>query len=100
MTYVTGAPDDGRARRCAPHSTGANLHHRREGLRRSGVPRDEVFLESKVSISDYGYDATLHAFDKAAGKLDVDRLDLLILHQPLSSRFDLTLEAYRALEKV
>jgi len=69
-----------------------------EGLRRSGVRRDEVFLETKVWISDYGYDATLHAFDKGAAKLGVDRLDLLLLHQPLSSRFDLTLDAYRALE--
>jgi diketogulonate reductase-like aldo/keto reductase len=59
-----------------------------------------VFLETKVWISDYGYDATLHAFDKSAGKLGVDRLDLLLLHQPLPSRFDLTLAAYRALEKL
>ena len=71
-----------------------------EGVRRSGIARDEVFIETQVWISDYGYDATLHAFDKSAGKLDVDRLDLLILHQPLSSRFDLTLDAYRALEKL
>ena len=71
-----------------------------EGVRRSGIARDEVFIETKVWISDYGYDATLHAFDKGAGKLGVDRLDLLILHQPLSSRFDLTLDAYRALEKL
>jgi diketogulonate reductase-like aldo/keto reductase len=71
-----------------------------EGVRRSGIARDEVFIETKVWISDYGYDATLHAFDKSAGKLGVDRLDLLILHQPLSSRFDLTLDAYRALEKL
>jgi diketogulonate reductase-like aldo/keto reductase len=71
-----------------------------EGLRRAGVPRDDVFLETKVWISDYGYDATLHAFDKSAGKLDVDCIDLLLLHQPLSSRFDRTLEAYRALEKL
>jgi len=69
-----------------------------EALRSSGVPRDDVFLETKVWISDYGYDATLHAFEKSAGKLGVDRLDLLLLHQPLPSRFDLTLEAYRALE--
>ena len=71
-----------------------------EGLRRSGVPRDQVFLETKVWISDYGYDATLHAFDKSATKLGVDRVDLLLLHQPLSTRFDLTLDAYRALEKL
>jgi diketogulonate reductase-like aldo/keto reductase len=59
-----------------------------------------VFIETKVWISDYGYDATLHAFNKSAGKLGVERLDLLLLHQPLPSRFDLTLDAYRALEKL
>ena len=69
-----------------------------EGIRQSGIARDEVFIETKVWISDYGYDATLHAFEKSAGKLGVDRIDLLILHQPLPSRFDLTLDAYRALE--
>ena len=78
----------------------ANEREVGEGVRRSGIARDEVFLETKVWISDYGYDATLHAFDKSAGKLGVDRLDLLILHQPLSSRFDLSLDAYRALEKL
>lgn len=69
-----------------------------EGLRRSGVPRDDVFLESKVWVSDYGYDKTLHAFDKAAGKLGVDTLDLFILHQPAPNRFELVVEAYKALE--
>jgi diketogulonate reductase-like aldo/keto reductase len=59
-----------------------------------------VFLETKVWISDYGYDATLHAFEKSVGKLGVERIDLLLLHQPLTSRFDLTLDAYRALEKL
>jgi diketogulonate reductase-like aldo/keto reductase len=68
--------------------------------RRAEIARDDVFLETKVWISDYGYDATLHAFDKSAGKLGVDRLDLLLLHQPLPSRFTLTLDAYRALEKL
>ena len=71
-----------------------------EGIRRSGVDRDEVFVETKVWISDYGHDATLHAFDKSAGKLGVERLDLLILHQPLPGRFDLALDAYRALEEL
>lgn len=71
-----------------------------EAIRRSGVDRAEVFVETKVWISDYGYDATLHAFDKSAGKLGIDQLDLLILHQALPSRFDLTIDAYRALEKL
>ena len=71
-----------------------------EGIRRSGVDRSEVFIETKVWISDFGYDATRHAFDKSAAKLGVDQLDLLILHQALPERFDLTVEAYRALESL
>lgn len=69
-----------------------------EAVRRTGIPRDEVFIETKVWISDYGYDETLHAFEKSTGKLGVDTLDLLILHQALPERFDLTLGAYQALE--
>jgi diketogulonate reductase-like aldo/keto reductase len=57
-----------------------------------------VFIETKVWISDYGYDEALHAFDKSAGKLGVDQIDLLILHQPLPSAFDRTIGAYEALE--
>ena len=65
---------------------------------RSGLDRAEVFLETKIWITDYGYDETLHGFEKSARKLGVDRIDLLILHQALPSEFDRTLEAYRALE--
>ncbi|HNM86556.1 MAG: aldo/keto reductase [Mycobacterium sp.] len=71
-----------------------------EAIRRSGLTRDEIFIETKVWISDYGYDATLHAFDKAAGKLGVDTIDLLILHQALPDEFNLTIDAYKALEKL
>jgi len=67
-------------------------------VRNSGLAREEVFLETKIWISDYGYDQTLHGFEKSAGKLGVDRIDLLILHQALPSDFDKTLGAYRALE--
>ena len=69
-----------------------------QAIRDSGLPREEVFIETKVWISDYGYSQTLHAFDKSAAKLGVDWIDLLILHQALPSQFVLTLEAYRALE--
>jgi diketogulonate reductase-like aldo/keto reductase len=69
-----------------------------EAIQRSGVDRSEVFLETKIWISDYGFDETLHGFTKSARKLGVDRIDLLILHQALPSEFDKTLEAYRALE--
>lgn len=69
-----------------------------KALRLSGLGRDEVFIETKVWISDFGYDETLRAFDKSAKKLGLERIDLFILHQALPSRFELTLEAYRALE--
>src|SRR6201992_169915 len=85
--------------RLIDHAAGS-LHERGwvEAIRRSGLARDEVFIETKVWISDYGYDQTLHAFDKSAGKLGVDQIDLLILHQALPSDFGKTLAAYRALE--
>ena len=69
-----------------------------EGIRRSGLDRSDVFIETKVWVSDFGYDETLHAWDKAAGKLGVEQLDLLILHQPAPDRFEKTIAAYKALE--
>jgi diketogulonate reductase-like aldo/keto reductase len=69
-----------------------------EAVHNSGLDRSEVFLETKIWISDYGYDKTLHGFEKSARKLGVDQIDLLILHQALPSDFEATLEAYRALE--
>jgi diketogulonate reductase-like aldo/keto reductase len=78
----------------------ANEREVGEGIRRAGISRDDIFIETKVWISDYGYDETLHAFDKSAGKLGVDQLDLFILHQALPSAFDRTLGAYRALEQL
>ncbi|QYO78382.1 aldo/keto reductase [Devosia salina] len=69
-----------------------------DAIKRSGLTRDDVFIETKVWISDYGYDETLHSFEKSARKLGVEQIDLLILHQALPSAFDRTLEAYRALE--
>jgi diketogulonate reductase-like aldo/keto reductase len=69
-----------------------------EAVRASDLDRSEVFLETKIWISDYGYDETLHGFEKSARKLGVDQIDLLILHQALPSEFEKTLEAYRALE--
>ncbi|WP_084126751.1 aldo/keto reductase [Demequina sp. NBRC 110054] len=64
----------------------------------SDLPREDLFLETKVWVSDYGYDETLHAFDKASTKLGVEQLDLLILHQPAPSRWERVVAAYKALE--
>ena len=58
-----------------------------EAVHNSGLDRSEVFLETKIWISDYGYDKTLHGFEKSARKLGVDQIDLLILHQALPSEF-------------
>ena len=76
----------------------ANEREVGNAIRNSALPRAEIFIETKIWISDYGYDQTLHAFDKSAGKLGVETIDLLILHQALPGRFDLTQQAYRALE--
>jgi diketogulonate reductase-like aldo/keto reductase len=69
-----------------------------EAVARSGLDRSDVFLETKIWITDFGYDKTLHGFEKSAAKLGFEHIDLLILHQALPSAFDRTLEAYRALE--
>ncbi|SNT52840.1 aldo/keto reductase [Rhodococcoides kyotonense] len=71
-----------------------------EAITRSGIAREDIFIETKVWITDFGYDATLHSFDKSAGKLGVEQIDLLILHQALPGEFELTVDSYRALEKL
>ena len=71
-----------------------------QAIAASGLPRDEIFIETKIWISDYGYDETLHGFEKSAAKLGVEQIDLLILHQPLPTAWEKTLGAYRALERL
>jgi diketogulonate reductase-like aldo/keto reductase len=71
-----------------------------EAVHAADLDRSQVFLETKIWISDYGYDETLHGFEKSARKLGVEQIDLLILHQALPSAFDRTLAAYRALENL
>ena len=83
--------------------TAASYFNEREvgdGVRASGLDRSEVFIETKLWISDYGYEEALHAFDKSAGKLGVEQIDLLLLHQPLTTAFEKTVAAYKALEKL
>lgn len=67
-------------------------------IKASGAAREEVTIESKVWISDYGYEETLHAFEKSAAKLGVDYIDIFILHQALPGEFEKTIAAYKALE--
>lgn len=67
-----------------------------EGIRRSGLPRDEVFVTSKVGNDDHGFDATLRAFDVSMAALEQDVLDLYLIHWPVPSR-DLYVDTWRAI---
>src|SRR5699024_2096311 len=69
-----------------------------EAIKNSGIGRDDIFIETKVWISDYGFNETLHGFEKSAGKLGVDTIDLLLLHQALAGDCEQTIHAYRQLE--
>lgn len=83
--------------------TAAGYQNEREvgdGIRASGLDRNDVFIETKVWVSDYGHAETLHAFEKSSRKLGLDRIDLLLLHQPMPQHFDRTVAAYKALEEL
>jgi diketogulonate reductase-like aldo/keto reductase len=71
-----------------------------EAIRRSGVDRDQIFIVTKLWISDYGHDDALVGFDACLRRLDVDHVDLFLLHQPVPSEFDRTVGAYKAIEEM
>ena len=71
-----------------------------EGVRSSGIPREEIFVTTKLWISDYGYDRTLHAFDRSLRKLGLDVLDLYLIHWPVPSAFETTVDSYKAAMKL
>jgi 2,5-diketo-D-gluconate reductase A len=66
-------------------------------LQASGVPRDEVFLTTKVWNTAQGYDETLRSFDESLTKLGTDHVDLYLIHWPAPKQ-DKYVETYRALE--
>jgi 2,5-diketo-D-gluconate reductase A len=53
-----------------------------KGLRRSGVARDELFVTSKLWVQDTGFEKTRQAIDKSLRRLQLDHLDLFLIHQP------------------
>ncbi|WNB87024.1 aldo/keto reductase [Cellulomonas sp. ATA003] len=65
-------------------------------VRASGLPRDEVYVTSKVWNDDQGYDATMRAFEGSAERLDLGVVDLFLIHWPVPSQ-DLYLDSWRAL---
>jgi 2,5-diketo-D-gluconate reductase A len=71
-----------------------------EAIAASDVHRSELFIQTKVWVSDYGFDEALHAFDVSTRKLGIDTIDLYFLHQPLPQHFDSTVGAYKALERL
>jgi 2,5-diketo-D-gluconate reductase A len=70
------------------------------GIRRSGVDRSEVFVTTKLWMSDYGYQRAIRAFDASLRRLGIDYVDLYVLHWPMPNDFEATIGAYKAVEKV
>jgi len=64
-------------------------------VRDSGIPREDIFVTSKLWIQDYGYDAAKKAIDVSLGNLDIGYIDLYLLHQPYGD----ILGAWKALEE-
>lgn len=68
-----------------------------DGVRASGISRDEVFVTTKVWDDDHGYDATMRAFDRSLHRLGFEYVDLYLIHWPVPSK-DLYVDTWRALE--
>lgn len=68
-----------------------------EGIKASGVSKDEIFVTTKIWTSEMGFDNTLAAFDLSRKKLDIDILDLYLIHWPEKETF---IETWKAMEKL
>jgi diketogulonate reductase-like aldo/keto reductase len=68
-----------------------------EAIRRSELPRKNIFVTTKLWNSDHGYDRALRAFDRSATELGLDYVDLYLIHWPVEG---LRQETWRALESL
>ncbi|MEB2490304.1 aldo/keto reductase [Peribacillus frigoritolerans] len=68
-----------------------------QAIRECGVPREELFITSKVWNTEQGYDTTLKAFEDSLNRLGMEYLDLYLIHWPGKDKY---LETWRALEKL
>jgi len=71
-----------------------------EAIAASGVDRDDLFVTTKLWVSDYGYDTALAACEASLRKLGLDQIDLYLLHQPVPSDLDLHVATWRAAEQL
>ncbi|MEU7278252.1 aldo/keto reductase [Streptomyces sp. NPDC045431] len=70
-----------------------------QAIAASDLPREELFVTTKLWNSEQGYDATLRAFDASLGRLGLEYVDLYLIHWPLPSK-DVYVETYKAFEKI
>ncbi len=68
-----------------------------EAVRESGIPREEIFVTTKLWNSEHGYDNTIKAFHRSLERLGLDYIDLYLIHWPVEN---LRLESWRALERL
>ncbi len=68
-------------------------------IKASGVPREDIFVTTKLRNGDQGYESALKAFDRSRSELGLDVVDLYLIHWPVPSN-DLYLETWRAFEKL
>lgn len=68
-----------------------------EAIRQSNVPREEIFITTKVWNTEQGYDETLRAFERSLKRLGVEYIDLYLTHWPVEDKF---VDTYRAIERL